>query len=812
MSAAPPGDDGSVLASGEGIAVGARIAGYLVLDRIGRGGMAVVFRAQDERLGRVVALKVLAPVLAEDEAFRQRFIRESRVAATVDDPHIIPVFEAGEADGVLYIAMRYVPGGDVRSLVRREGPLRASRTASIVSPVASALDAAHAAGLVHRDVKPANMLIDIRSGRPDHVYLSDFGLSKGALSSVGLTGSGLFLGTPDYVSPEQIAGREVDGRADQYALACAAFEMLSGQPPFSRDHGMAVIYAHASEPPPALTARRPGLPTAVDAVLARALAKDPADRYVSCREFGESLREALELGPYDVESASRDAERPATVVVSQVPAGQAAGAGAGTIGAELALGIRKDESLTARAVSGDETLTAAARGAADSAQPEDVMGLAASPAEVSILQESADEDSRVSRPPTAPGDSSGPALSPAKTRRTRSLVIGAVSVVLVAGVAAAVAFLLNPSARGPQERSGHRANALALMTPVPGGRLEAVIAGPGRSAWAIGDAPGRSGLSQPLAERWDGRAWSRVPVPSISGNVSLVGAAAAPGGTVWAVGGFCPSACGNALQGYRTLVLHWDGTTWSRIPSPSPGGGAELSGVAGEQNGTALAVGCSPCANAAAPLILRWNGTSWSRIPSPGGSISPGGVAAGPGGMAWVVGDGSHVLRWNGATWTQVSTPSFSLSSVSIGSGGTAWAAGSTCCQGRWETVVLRWDGAKWSRVRSPSPGNSAVLWSVSTGPGGTAWAVGYYCNETGCQYGYSGFYGYTLILRWDGSAWTRVPSPSPGLKDDLNAVAVGQDGTTWAAGQTCISQCNTSSAQYQTLILRWNGTSWAPG
>lgn len=191
MSAAPPGDDGSVLASGEGIAVGARIAGYLVLDRIGRGGMAVVFRAQDERLGRVVALKVLAPVLAEDEAFRQRFIRESRVAATVDDPHIIPVFEAGEADGVLYIAMRYVPGGDVRSLVRREGPLRASRTASIVSPVASALDAAHAAGLVHRDVKPANMLIDIRSGRPDHVYLSDFGLSKGALSSVGLTGSGL---------------------------------------------------------------------------------------------------------------------------------------------------------------------------------------------------------------------------------------------------------------------------------------------------------------------------------------------------------------------------------------------------------------------------------------------------------------------------------------------------------------------------------------------------------------------------------------------------------------------------------------------
>jgi serine/threonine-protein kinase len=253
------GDDEAVMAAGESVGPGARIAGYRVLDRVGRGGMAVVFRADDERLGRVVALKVLAPVLAEDDAFRQRFIRESRAAAAVDDPHIIPVFEAGEAGGVLFLAMRYVAGGDVRLLVRRTGPLTASRAASIVSPVASALDAAHAVGLVHRDVKPANMLIDARRGRPDHVYLSDFGLSKGALSSVGLTGSGLFLGTPDYVAPEQIAGREVDGRADQYALACTVFEMLSGQPPFSRDHGMAVIYAHASELPPALTSRCPGL-------------------------------------------------------------------------------------------------------------------------------------------------------------------------------------------------------------------------------------------------------------------------------------------------------------------------------------------------------------------------------------------------------------------------------------------------------------------------------------------------------------------------------------------------------------------------
>ena len=177
-----------------GFSVGSQIAGYRLEEQIGRGGMAVVFRAQDERLQRQVALKILAPALEPDEAFRQRFIRESRSAAAVDDPHIIPVFEAGEADGVLFIAMRYVPGGDAGTLVRRIGQLPIERAVAIISAVASALDAAHAAGLVHRDVKPANMLVDSRPGRPDHVYLSDFGLTKGALSSAHLTETGHFLG------------------------------------------------------------------------------------------------------------------------------------------------------------------------------------------------------------------------------------------------------------------------------------------------------------------------------------------------------------------------------------------------------------------------------------------------------------------------------------------------------------------------------------------------------------------------------------------------------------------------------------------
>ena len=298
------GDEGSgAVGFLAGFSAGSRLAGYRLEERIDQGGMAVVFRAQDERLQRQVALKIFSPALATDEAFRHRFIRESRSAAALDNPHIIPVFEAGDADGVLFIAMRYVPGGDVGTLVHRLGQLPVARAAAIISAVASALDAAHAAGLVHRDVKPANMLVDARPGWPDHVYLSDFGLTKGVLSSASQTGTGHFVGTPTYCAPEQIQGRPVDARTDEYALACAAFVLLSGEPPFPRDEGMAVLYAHLAAPPPRLTSRRPGLPPAVDDVLQRALAKAPEGRYASCGEFADALRMALGLQRYDSDVA-----------------------------------------------------------------------------------------------------------------------------------------------------------------------------------------------------------------------------------------------------------------------------------------------------------------------------------------------------------------------------------------------------------------------------------------------------------------------------------------------------------------------------
>lgn len=293
---------------------GDKIAGYRLEEQIGQGGMAVVYRAHDERLNRRVALKVLAPGLAADTAFRTRFIRESRAAAAVDHPNVIPVYDAGDAGGCLFISMRYVQGGDVRSLLTGGQPLAPGRAWNIITQVADALDAAHAHDLIHRDVKPANMLLD-RSGsdKPkvkgsadqskEHVYLSDFGISKQKVAS-NLTSTGQFVGTLDYIAPEQIEGQGIDGRADQYSLACAAFELLCGAPPFDRPNAFALISSHLSEQPPSVTKLRPELPGAVDRVLGRAMNKAPGLRYATCGQFAADLGRALGLvvGSLDAET------------------------------------------------------------------------------------------------------------------------------------------------------------------------------------------------------------------------------------------------------------------------------------------------------------------------------------------------------------------------------------------------------------------------------------------------------------------------------------------------------------------------------
>ena len=273
--------------------VGTELAGYRIEGVIGRGGMSVVYLAEHARLERKVALKVLAPELAGSERFHDRFLRESKLAASIDHPNIVPIYDADEAEGVLYIAMRYVEGSDLKQTIRDNGPLDPLRVSAIVDQVASALDAAHARGLVHRDVKPANVLLT----PDDHAYVSDFGLTKRAVSVSGLTETGQLIGTIDYVAPEQIKGDPVDQRADVYSLGCLLFECLTGHAPYPRDIEVGVLWAHVETPPPSLTEERPDLPPEVDDVLALAMAKDPAERTAAAGDVAAGFRSAIGLEP-----------------------------------------------------------------------------------------------------------------------------------------------------------------------------------------------------------------------------------------------------------------------------------------------------------------------------------------------------------------------------------------------------------------------------------------------------------------------------------------------------------------------------------
>ena len=267
--------------------IGTEVAGFRIESVLGRGGMSVVYVAEQMRLARKVALKVLTNELAWDEQFRERFVRESHIAATIDHPNIIPIYDAGEADGLLYIAMRFVQGPDLREILKR-GAFGVGRTIFLIEQLASALDAAHAHALVHRDVKPGNILIEEST---DHAYLTDFGVAK-QTTARGLTSTGHFLGTVEYAAPEQIEGGPVGARTDVYALGCVLYECLTGSPPFSHGTEHAVLHAHLVDPPPSVSQVRPELPQAFDSVISTAMAKAAEDRFSSCGELARAARNA----------------------------------------------------------------------------------------------------------------------------------------------------------------------------------------------------------------------------------------------------------------------------------------------------------------------------------------------------------------------------------------------------------------------------------------------------------------------------------------------------------------------------------------
>ena len=284
---------------------GQTFGAYRLDEILGRGGMGVVYRAEHVHLGRMVALKVLAPELSSDEDFRGRFLRESRLAATLDHPNVVTIYDAGDVDGSLYLAMRMVPGEDLAAVLQSRGPLDPHEAVAMLGQVADALDAAHTAGLVHRDVKPGNVLVD-----GARCYLTDFGLTKRTQADTRMTATGVFLGTPDYAAPEQISASRVDGRVDVYALGAMLHECLTGSRPFPRPSSVAVLYAQLHEPPPRPSETRPGVPSALDDVVACAMAKAPSQRYATCGELIAAAREA----------ASGPATKPRQVMQRQAPA------------------------------------------------------------------------------------------------------------------------------------------------------------------------------------------------------------------------------------------------------------------------------------------------------------------------------------------------------------------------------------------------------------------------------------------------------------------------------------------------------------
>jgi len=784
------------------------IPGYQIEARIGAGGMAVVFRAHDERLRRPVALKILASALVADDGFRRRFIREARAAAMVDDPHVIPVFEAGESGGLLFIAMRFVAGGDVRSLLSRSGAMSAGRATGIVSAVASALDAAHRAGLVHRDVKPANMLIDARPGRPDHVYLADFGLSKGALSSGGVTRAGHVVGTPAYLAPEQANGGKVDGRTDQYSLACVAYELLTGIPPFLRDDAAAMIYAHLWEPPPSATTQRPLLPSVVDSVLARAMAKNPDKRFLTCQEFAESLRAALGLRPYCADPGMSVHD----------------GAGYEALQHDTAVPAVTPDDRDAYSVTWPSEGLVAVRPPTASAEPRRAPS---------------------GESGTGGSDSVPPAAGPDGRTRTRRRVVRLCLTALtlvaltLAGVVVAALVPSSPEHTGSPEHPEHPLLPMHVVAfkSVPG-RLAGVSVGLSRqlvvAGYMCGESCGkRSEADQPLIAEQNGSQWSRLRVPAIPGSSRLTGVSVSADGTIYAVGYTCLARCGTTYEIDRPLILRWRGGMWSRFAYPSTFKPAVLTGVSVAATGTIFAVGYT-CKEGCTtvlpksddhPLILQSDGSRWSKVTSPnlpdGGSLSA--VSAQLDGNAWVAGTActssckALILHWNGSAWSRVHTsrPGQFADLLDISTTATGWwASGFYLCPAvcgphkqRIHTLILRRNGHSWPQVNSLEVGLYNVLYGISATADRTAWAVGTpSCGTCGPPTVFR-----AVILHWNDSHWSEETPSTDGDWSLTGITAEPRGGGAIAVGSACISHCGAGRSEVdRTLILRSNGSRWS--
>jgi hypothetical protein len=415
------------------LSIGSVFAGHRIEAVAGRGGMGVLYRATHIELDIPRALKVIVPEHTQDQEFRARFKREWRLAARIEHPNVIPVHEVGEEDGVLYISMRFVEGQDLGRLISGEGPLDPMRAANIIDQVGYALDAAHEAGLVHRDIKPANVLIE-PSQRGERAYLTDFGLTKAAASKTAMTASGMFVGTIDYMSPEQFEGDTLDARADVYALGCVLYETLTGQIPFQRDTYQARIFAHMTADPPLPSHVLRSLPKEFDEIVQRAMAKDPDERFLSAGDLGRATLAAA--SGQRVSRAQRNVAR-----------GEAAPKGAAPVGAVPPPKVEEESKPEAAQAVPEpgETVVARDRRAEPEPQPTASGAGEAASAAGSATAAAAGETALAGGEPPAPpppdvAEGAGPRPRPAgRRRRTLLLVLPGIAAVAVGVVVAVIA-------------------------------------------------------------------------------------------------------------------------------------------------------------------------------------------------------------------------------------------------------------------------------------------------------------------------------------------------------------------------------------
>ena len=598
---------------------GSVFSGYRIEDVAGQGGMGVVYRATQIALRRPVALKLIVPELADDVGFRARFERESYLAAAIDHPNVVPIYEAGEAGGRLFISMRWVEGTDLRSLIAREGRLDTPRSVATIEQIAAALDAAHAAGLVHRDVKPANILL----AAGGHAYLTDFGLTKRTSSAGGLTKTGQFVGTLDYTPPEQIQGLHADARADVYSLGCVLFNALTGRVPYERDSDAAKLYAHLSDPPPS-AAEVAGVPRAFDPVVARALAKEPGDRYPSAGDLGRAARAAAsETTPSQPERSLGTG--PASVAGAGQPAPTVPAPGIGQAGTAAAPGIGQAETAAA----GTGAAPAARTAAPSTAPPIEAATTAA--------LDAASEAQRSDAPARDMG-ADLPGARPGPPSRRRPILFAVVAVAAVAGLLA-----LTGALGGDGEPASGRGED-AQRGAGPPQVVATIAAGDGPDAVAVGN--GSAWVSNANAD-----ALTRIDIDTDE-----------PIGDSIAVGG---NPDGVAVRDGLVWVANTDDGTVTRIDIAS-GERAEIP-VGAEPEGVALGDGVLWVANSgddSVTVIDRRLGRVVARSGPPSGGAPPIGVGRKPIGIfagerfVWVTNSLSRsVSRIDQRTWRTVGEP-----------------------------------------------------------------------------------------------------------------------------------------------------------